>query len=569
MKQKYFKFSALVLAAALVLTPQSALAAKKAEKDTDKLNSKTEITETAETESDAEKKDPVYEAMVPHFQYDDNASVKIPKGLKNRFVLQDGIYVNPKAEATGKATLMITGDLMCQYRQQEAVFVSDGKDYISYEEHLETRFAAEAAQQAAVEEAMNSSQVESSELGAVAAITVPPLDFGVIPQPTGTWDFSQSFRYAKKILKEGDLVIGNLETMLSQSSPLGMQVHTLEGKPYLNAPLSYLDALKEAGFDMLTLSNNHNIDTGLRGIYETLDNVDAYKFLRTGMFRGEEEDRYIIVNVNGIKIGMVAYSSFFNDKDHNLTETGQEVLLNRYGIDKVRTDIKAAKKAGAEYIIVFMHWGAENTHETTWNQERYAYNIAKAGADYIVGSHPHAIQRYEIIETPSGKEVPVIYSMGNFVSHMKYDVNNDSLILQLNLERGENGKVKIGSQRLYPLTVLTDMTVKTGDAAESSGAAASGTPAAAGGTRTDSYIVVPQTEEYRALISGSAAEAADDLAYMKASLERYMTVFSGRQTLALPYDPYGLSGDAKDASLLSPKGASSRFQWVLRNLPVA
>ena len=267
------------------------------------------------------------------------------------------------------------------------------------------------------------------------SVSVPALDLGVIPQPEGTWNFCDSFVYTREILRRGDLVIGNLETMVSQSSPLGMQIHRLEDKPYLNAPASYLDALKYAGYDLLTMANNHNVDTGLRGIYETLRNVNDWGFMHTGLFSSESDDRYSIVEVNGMRIGMVSYAAFYNDKDSNLTESGQDVLLNRYASDKAKADIRAARKAGAEFVIAFIHWGAENTHDTTWNQEQYARTLARAGADYIVGSHPHALQRYDIIETSDGREVPVIYSMGNFLSNMQRDINNDTMILQLNLQR--------------------------------------------------------------------------------------------------------------------------------------
>jgi len=150
--------------------------------------------------------------------------------------------------------------------------------------------------------------------------------------------------------------------------------------------------------------------------------------------------------------------------------------------------------------------------------------------------------------------VPVIYSMGNFVSHMKYDVNNDTFILQMNLKRGEDGQIHLASHQLHPATVLTDMTVK-----ESAGATS-------GKTRTDNYIVVPQEAQYRSLISGSTTEVREDLAYMDASLARFETVFEGRRVLPLPYDPYGLDGSEDDAPALSLKGTSSRFHWLLRNL---
>ena len=554
MKKTVQKSIAVLLLAGMLLSPQAALAGEM------KLAVETKLAGAGR-----------YEAVPPQYSYDDNAVVKAPDDASSRFVKQDGIYVNPDAEDTGKATLMITGDLMCQYRQQNAKFISDGKDYISYEKYKEILKEAKEKQAEAVgvtlpqesdplENEPSASEPSESELLPAlpdSSVTVPPLDLGVIPQPEGTWDFSDSFVYAREILRRGDLVIGNLETMVSQSSPLGMQIHRLEDKPYLNAPASYLDALKYAGYDLLTMANNHNVDTGLRGIYETLRNVDDWGFMHTGLFSSESDDRYIIVEVNGIRIGMVSYSAFYNDKDSNLTESGQDVLLNRYASDKAKADIRAARKAGAEFVIAFIHWGAENTHDTTWNQEQYARTLARAGADYIVGSHPHALQRYDIIETSDGREVPVIYSMGNFLSNMQRDINNDTIILQLNLQREEDGSICVASHRIYPCTVLHSAAVKKSETASPAAPAAN--------ARTVSYLIVPQQAQYRSLIDTSVSAGRENLKFLDESLARTMEVFSRRTALPLPYDPYDIESDEPSAPLLSPKGAANRLGWILAN----
>lgn len=608
MKRTVQKTIAALLLAGMLLSPQAALAGVGAD----------EAEEVMETVVTAVR-NANYEAVPPQYSYDDNAVVKTPDDASSRFVKKEGIYVNPDAEDTGKATLMITGDLMCQFRQQEAQFVSSGKGYISYNDYMKILVEAKERQAAAVAQqtaasgmpvdsgrtastgasgagasgegasSLSASGVGASSLSASGAggpadadsnapadedsnestdkdvipalpgtsFSVPALDLGVIPQPEGTWNFSDSFVYAREILRRGDLVIGNLETMVSQSSPLGMQIHRLEDKPYLNAPASYLDALKYAGYDLLTMANNHNVDTGLRGIYETLRNVDDWGFMHTGLFSSESDDRYIIVEVNGIRIGMVSYSAFYNDKDSNLTESGQDVLLNRYASDKAKADIRAARKAGAEFVIAFIHWGAENTHDTTWNQEQYARTLARAGADYIVGSHPHALQRYDIIETSDGREVPVIYSMGNFLSNMQRDINNDTIILQLNLQREEDGSICVASHRIYPCTVLHSAAVKKSETASPAAPAAN--------ARTVSYLIVPQQAQYRSLIDTSVSAGRENLKFLDESLARTMEVFSRRTALPLPYDPYDIESDEPSAPLLSPKGAANRLGWILAN----
>ncbi|MDY3238865.1 MAG: CapA family protein [Anaerovoracaceae bacterium] len=610
MKRTVQKTIAALLLAGMLLSPQAALAGVGAD----------EAEEVMETVVTAVR-NANYEAVPPQYSYDDNAVVKTPDDASSRFVKKEGIYVNPDAEDTGKATLMITGDLMCQFRQQEAQFVSSGKGYISYNDYMKILVEAKERQAAAVAQqtaasgmpvdsgltastgasgagtsgagasGAGTSGVGASSLGTSGAggpagadsnapadedsnestdkdvipalpgtsVSVPALDLGVIPQPEGTWNFCDSFVYTREILRRGDLVIGNLETMVSQSSPLGMQIHRLEDKPYLNAPASYLDALKYAGYDLLTMANNHNVDTGLRGIYETLRNVNDWGFMHTGLFSSESDDRYIIVEVNGIRIGMVSYSAFYNDKDSNLTESGQDVLLNRYASDKAKADIRAARKAGAEFVIAFIHWGAENTHDTTWNQEQYARTLARAGADYIVGSHPHALQRYDIIETSDGREVPVIYSMGNFLSNMQRDINNDTIILQLNLQREEDGSICVASHRIYPCTVLHSAAVKA------PGTVSNGITSTAAQTRSVSYLIVPQQAQYRSLIDTSVSAGRENLKFLDESLARTMEVFSRRTALPLPYDPYDIESDEPSAPLLSPKGAANRLGWILAN----
>lgn len=502
-----------------------------------------------------------FEAVTPAYEYDTDALVPQPESTESRFISEGGIYRNPEAEDTGEAVLMITGDLMCQYRQQQAAFISDGTDYPAYSDMAtviaEEKEACKQAHDAALQQFQPEIILPASEDqagGALSSFSVPELNYGQVPQPQGEWDFDGSFQYAQTILKEGDLVIGNLETMISQSSPLSMQIRRLEDKPYLNSPAAFLDSVKYAGYDLLTLANNHNCDVGVRGLFETLDNLDRWNFMHTGMFADQEEDRYLLVDVNGIRIGIVSYATYFNTKEDNFSLEGQEILLNAFDKDKAKRDIRAARKAGAEYIIAFMHWGKENTHETTRKQERYASQIAEAGADYIVGSHPHALQHYDIIETEDGRQVPVIYSMGNFLSCMTNDVNNDTLILQLNLKKQDSGTVAVTSHRFYPCTILVDLEVTGED----------------GMRRTDSYVVTPHSQVYGPALGHSSFQSRLDLKYMTSSLDRIMSVYGNRLAFDLPYDPYGLEKQAAsdENSFHLQQFIRSRVQWLAANRPV-
>lgn len=533
-----------------------------------------------------------YEAVMPQYRYDPDAKTPAVDKLTSASRFEkgsDGIYRNPDAKDTGEATLMITGDLMCQFRQQLAAFTSDGTDYIDYDEFVAIKEKAVEEQENAKKEILlggsgaisgsgssgqggsngssgggasygsasddsdemlngdeEDDEAEGEDNTASSSMSIPALDFGVLSQPSGSWNFDDSFDYVRDVLKRGDLVIGNLETMISQSSPLGMQCRRLEGRPYLNSPVEFLGALKGAGYDLLTLANNHDCDTGVQGVFETLENVDRYGFMRTGLFADEDEERYLIVEVNGIKIGIVSYATYFNTKDANFTALGQEILLNRFTTDKAREDIRAARKAGAEFVIAFMHWGKENTNETTERQERYARNVARAGADYIVGSHPHALQRADMIELSNGRQIPVIYSMGNFLSCMKLDVNNDALILKLKLKRNSDGEVEVASHRLYPCTIMEDLEVTDEDNKAS----------------TLDYVIVPHKKDLMPILSGKTLASREDLAYLASSLSRILPVYGGRLLLALPYDPYGFLDDDGRFTMFYLK---NHIKWLMEN----
>ncbi|MBO4562855.1 MAG: CapA family protein [Clostridia bacterium] len=298
----------------------------------------------------------------------------------------DGIYRSSESANDNQAIIMLTGDLMCQTRQQEVAKTSRG------------------------------------------------------------YSFNGSFAYVKDIFATADLVVGNLEATLCESAPYMAELIEVEGRPHLNAPATFLEALRYAGYDMVVMSNNHNIDTGVRGIYDTLDRVDEYRLIHTGLFRNEAECRYTVVNVDGINIGFMSYATYFNHKEEHLTSEGVRVLLNPYSKEIVARDVAAVKAAGAEYVIVYIHWGVEYMNEPEEQQYIWAQELADAGVDYIIGSHPHALQPYDILTAADGRQVPIVYSMGNFVSHQEKVVTKDTLILRIVIEKTEDGRVYLANE---------------------------------------------------------------------------------------------------------------------------
>lgn len=253
--------------------------------------------------------------------------------------------------------------------------------------------------------------------------------------------FCNSFKYIKNVLKDADFAIANLETLVDENAPYTVEKYKINNKYHCNAPKEYLEALKYAGFDAFAMSNNHNLDCGVDGICETLKTVDEFDFMRTGLFTPEDKNRYMLVDVNNIKIGVLSYSTWFNRNQNNLTDEGRELFINEYSFDKVQRDAKNLKAAGAEFIIVYMHWGiySEYKHEESSQQRMIAEELINIDEiDYIIGSHTHSLQRFDKLISPTGKIVPVAYSIGNFMTSDYQAITRDNIILVLNLEKFEN-----------------------------------------------------------------------------------------------------------------------------------
>lgn len=275
-------------------------------------------------------------------------------------------------------------------------------------------------------------------------------------QEDGWHDFSPSFSQVSGIFSKADLVVGNLETTLSESFPYAADASTYMGICNCNAPSSYLDALKAAGYDLLLTANNHYCDAGPAGLLETLEHLDEYNFMHIGTYRNSSESRVIIVEVNGIKVGFLNYNQKSTNKDTMFTESQQEEMLGEFSRSRVPDQIDAARKLGAEYIIVYIHYGKQNSVTLSEVQKSTTQYLADCGADLIVGSHPHLLQQFGTVTAEDGRTVPVVYSMGNFCSSMaELSLNKYNIILNVKLERQSAGT--IASEITYiPCCILSE-----------------------------------------------------------------------------------------------------------------
>lgn len=247
------------------------------------------------------------------------------------------------------------------------------------------------------------------------------------------------FRFVRDIMRSSDFAVGNLETTVTDRSPYACEAHIIEGKYHCNSPEAYLDALRYAGFDALVNANNHNCDSRAAGLIDTLKALERHGFMHTGAFAAPDAERAVFAEVNGIRLAVLSYATYFNRNDGCFTPFGRKTLLNRYSADKASNDIDYARKKGAEFVLVYMHWGTEYTHEPNGSQRRMAKELADCGADYIVGSHTHCLQAREFVESVDGRTVPVVFSMGNFLTSETKEISRHTGILQLTLRKSDSG----------------------------------------------------------------------------------------------------------------------------------
>ena len=270
----------------------------------------------------------------------------------------------------------------------------------------------------------------------------------------GTFEFDATFKYVKKIFNDSDFTVGNLETCVASGYKLSRDRHYRNGEPYMNAPKKYLRALKRAGFDGLILANNHILDTDLTGAKRTIDAIEEAGFKHTGMYRSSSDKRYFILKKNGIKVAFLAYATHYNYNDYKLSSKTQTAVLGRFADSRVKADVKAAKKAGADYIVAYMHAGTEYTYAVNSQQKEIARSLARNGVDFIVGSHPHVLQRASYIQTGSRK-VPVIFSMGNFTGKLRRAKTRETAILKITVQKTSSGKVSLKKKEYIPVYMST------------------------------------------------------------------------------------------------------------------
>ncbi len=241
----------------------------------------------------------------------------------------------------------------------------------------------------------------------------------------GTYDYSFMFERIAPFLQEADIKVTNQETILG-GNHLGFS-----GYPGFNSPTELGDAIAAAGFNVVLHASNHTTDKGLAG----LENCYNYwkeqhpDMLVCGMNGPESSSEIPLLEIEGITFAMLNYTYGNNHSTLSKDYFGRLEMLCNYdketgAIDfttlnpEVIEEIQLAKTM-ADVVIVFPHWGTEYQLVASKYQEKFAAEIAAAGADVIIGTHPHVVQPIEWITSEDGRKTLCYYSLGNYVSTQK------------------------------------------------------------------------------------------------------------------------------------------------------
>jgi poly-gamma-glutamate synthesis protein (capsule biosynthesis protein) len=269
--------------------------------------------------------------------------------------------------------------------------------------------------------------------------------------PAGTFDFRESFAAIRATLAEADFCMGGLTTLVSPTSPYMLEQRSLDPRPKrsdanYNVSAAFLEALRGAGVDAVATAGNHNLDAGVRGVLETQTNLERYGLANVGFSPKKRSPRALVVNVNGIQVGILSYATAFNSWHYDYQQQLIDRYLSPYSPERVAADVAAARSQGAVFIFAYMNWGKLDKSATTSEQRTIAQALANAGVDYVIGTYPQVISQYTTVEAKDGRRVPVAYSLGNFISSRnsaKNNMNKNSIILCVELALTRERKLSV------------------------------------------------------------------------------------------------------------------------------
>lgn len=273
-------------------------------------------------------------------------------------------------------------------------------------------------------------------------------------QNEDSYDFSYMFDNITKYVKKSDIAIGTLETNFTSNRYSGV------GK--YNTPTEFLTAVKNSGISLVSLAHNHVLDYGEDGLNQTISKIHEKGMSITGIQNNEENENSEftgnIKEVNGIKIAFLSYT--YGLSNENEVSEEEKSKVNIFSEELALKDIQYAKE-NSNYIIVIMHWGDVNSSTITDYQNNITGFLVNNDVDMILGSHPSVVEPMKIIQNAEGKNILVAYSLGNYISSLKYENADVELILNIQIAKSEDQEKAVLQKVDYTPIYVLDNGIKS------------------------------------------------------------------------------------------------------------
>jgi len=256
------------------------------------------------------------------------------------------------------------------------------------------------------------------------------------------FDFFPMFRHVSPRISRADLALCHLEV------PLGEPDGPFAGYPLFNAPPQVVDGIRRAGYDGCSVASNHTLDQGERGVVRTINALHAAGLGHTGSARNPREATTPrIYDRSGIKVAHLSYAMNFNGLRR---PAGKDWLANPIEPAKILAAAKRARAAGAEIVVLSLHWGTEYRHEPNADQLRWARQlITSPDIDLIVGHHAHVVQPFQRYG-----DKWVVFGMGNHLAAQRSAGTREGVLARITFTEVAPGRWR--TSRVEAIPTWTD-----------------------------------------------------------------------------------------------------------------
>ncbi len=262
-------------------------------------------------------------------------------------------------------------------------------------------------------------------------------------------DFTPMFGHIRPVVEAADLAVCHMETPIA---PPGEAYST---SPRYGVPAEVVDALAATGFDHCSTASNHTFDRGVAGVDATADRFEAVGITQHGMARLPAEQEPVLVEVDGLTIGLLSATYGFDSGVRPADEPWRSTLIDA---DRIIADAALARSRGAELVVVSLHWGNSNSHHASDSQRQIATQLGESGmVDLVIGHHAHVVQPIERIG-----QIWVAYGLGNLISNLPAPdgvwgaASRDGLVVEIVVQRASDATVSIDAPIARPVWVDRD-----------------------------------------------------------------------------------------------------------------